>query len=268
MARPDEIQRVDVVLTAGCNLRCGYCYQNDKKPRSMDWDTLRASADLLLGSSRPEVRMLFIGGEPLLEFPLIRRAVEYIEAARPPQPGRPLRDRHERHPAPRGAGRLPGRARLRRPVELRRRAGGAGPPGAGHVRRPGPAARPPAGGPSRLLLDQAHRRPHARSLDDSRTSPTRSTTSWEGRAADHGDPRAHPPVRPGGTELMAELDAQFARIFRACLRHYRRTGEVPFKLFLRSLASRRSARPRLGDVRSRAGRERPPSTSTARCTAA
>src|SRR6185295_12115155 len=83
MASPGELQRVDVVLTAGCNLRCGYCYQNDKKARSMDWETLRASADLLLGSRRAEVHMLFIGGEPLLEFPLIRRAVEYIEVARP-----------------------------------------------------------------------------------------------------------------------------------------------------------------------------------------
>src|SRR5688572_4383421 len=83
MASPDDLHSVDVVLTANCNLRCGYCYQNDKKPRSMDWNTLRASADLLLGSRQPEVHMLFIGGEPLLEFPLIRRAVEYIEAARP-----------------------------------------------------------------------------------------------------------------------------------------------------------------------------------------
>ena len=50
MASPGDLQLVDVILTAGCNLRCGYCYQNDKKPRSMDWDTLRASADLLVAA--------------------------------------------------------------------------------------------------------------------------------------------------------------------------------------------------------------------------
>ena len=52
----------------------------------MDRDTLRASADLVLASERDEVSLLFIGGEPLLEFPLIERAVAYIEERRaPPQ---------------------------------------------------------------------------------------------------------------------------------------------------------------------------------------
>ncbi len=84
MARPADITHLDVVLTAGCNLRCSYCYQNDKKARRMDWDTLRASADLVLASQRDEVSLLFIGGEPLLEFPLIERAVAYIEERRAP----------------------------------------------------------------------------------------------------------------------------------------------------------------------------------------
>ena len=84
MAGPAEISKLDVVLTAGCNLRCSYCYQNDKKARSIAWETLRASADLVLGSKRPSVKMLFIGGEPLLEFPLMQRAVAYIEERRRP----------------------------------------------------------------------------------------------------------------------------------------------------------------------------------------
>jgi sulfatase maturation enzyme AslB (radical SAM superfamily) len=84
MATPGDIRKLDVVLTAGCNLRCSYCYQNDKKPRRMDWDTLKASADLLLRSMRDEVKLLFIGGEPLLEFPLMQRAVEYIDEHRRP----------------------------------------------------------------------------------------------------------------------------------------------------------------------------------------
>lgn len=84
MASPTEIRDVQVILTAGCNLRCSYCYQNDKKAQAMSWDTLRAAADLLLASHEPNRRLLFIGGEPLLEFPLIRRGVEYLEAKRPP----------------------------------------------------------------------------------------------------------------------------------------------------------------------------------------
>jgi sulfatase maturation enzyme AslB (radical SAM superfamily) len=89
MASPTQVNKVDVVLTAGCNLRCSYCYQNDKKARRMKWETLRASADLVLASGRPEVSLLFVGGEPLLEFDLIRQAVEYVEARR--QPGRRIR---------------------------------------------------------------------------------------------------------------------------------------------------------------------------------
>src|SRR5262245_50046688 len=66
-ALADDVRRVEVVLTASCNLSCGYCYQNDKKARRMDWDVLRAAADLVLSSNRSQVGMLFIGGEPLLE---------------------------------------------------------------------------------------------------------------------------------------------------------------------------------------------------------
>ena len=49
MATPGDISKLDVVLTAGCNLRCSYCYQNDKKPKRMDWETLQASADSCCG---------------------------------------------------------------------------------------------------------------------------------------------------------------------------------------------------------------------------
>ena len=82
MADLGNVRAVQIVLTASCNLRCGYCYQNDKKSRRMDWDVLRPSLDLALASHQPLVRLLFIGGEPLLEMPSIRRAVAYVEARR------------------------------------------------------------------------------------------------------------------------------------------------------------------------------------------
>src|SRR6266545_2008177 len=80
----DDVEVLEVILTAGCNLRCTYCYQNDKKPRSMSWDTLRGALDLVLPSRSPDLQILFLGGEPLLEFPLIRQAVEYVRSACPP----------------------------------------------------------------------------------------------------------------------------------------------------------------------------------------
>src|SRR5512144_1709717 len=82
-ATPEGIQALEVVLTADCNLRCAYCYQNAKRPRSMSWDTLRGALDLLLRSHCPEVEVLFVGGEPLLQFPLIRQAVAYVRTTRP-----------------------------------------------------------------------------------------------------------------------------------------------------------------------------------------
>jgi uncharacterized protein len=79
-----DIRTLEVVLTASCNLRCGYCYQNAKNSRRMEWPVLQASLDLLLASRQPAVRILFIGGEPLLEIAAIRRAVEYVEQRRRP----------------------------------------------------------------------------------------------------------------------------------------------------------------------------------------
>jgi len=73
-----------MVLTATCNLRCTYCYENAKRPLRMDWGTARTAAELLLRSDRPEARLMFYGGEPLLELPLIRSVVDHLEHRRPP----------------------------------------------------------------------------------------------------------------------------------------------------------------------------------------
>jgi len=72
-----SVRGVHVVLTAACNLRCAYCYQNAKAKQAMDWRTLRRAVDLLLSSKQREARLTFYGGEPLLRFDLVRRAVEY-----------------------------------------------------------------------------------------------------------------------------------------------------------------------------------------------
>jgi len=69
-----------LILTAQCNLRCSYCYQNAKGARSMSWDTLQASIDLALQSPSPRVELTFTGGEPLLELELIRRGVAHAQS--------------------------------------------------------------------------------------------------------------------------------------------------------------------------------------------
>ena len=50
---------------------------------TMDWSTLRASIDLALTSKSSGIKLMFLGGEPLLEFPLIRAAVKYADCKAP-----------------------------------------------------------------------------------------------------------------------------------------------------------------------------------------
>lgn len=87
MSSLERMRAISVILTADCNLSCRYCYQNAKKKKTMAWASLEASLELILASRSDEVRIDFLGGEPLLEFPMIRKAVEYVEKTRPPDKG-------------------------------------------------------------------------------------------------------------------------------------------------------------------------------------
>ncbi|ARJ71014.1 quinohemoprotein amine dehydrogenase maturation protein [Paracoccus contaminans] len=91
---PIRIQRVeDIALSTivlnvntGCNLACTYCYKEDlttpAKGERMDFGTARKSINLLLdqAQARGAVNVVFFGGEPLSNMPLIRQVVDYAEA--------------------------------------------------------------------------------------------------------------------------------------------------------------------------------------------
>jgi uncharacterized protein len=65
-------------VTGACNLRCDYCYASPKTTARMQWPT--ALGALQLASERDgEVHVIFFGGEPLLELPLLRRVVRWCE---------------------------------------------------------------------------------------------------------------------------------------------------------------------------------------------
>jgi uncharacterized protein len=74
-------------VNTGCNLSCTYCYKEDLvKPaagKRMDFATAARSVDLLLaaGATRARVNIVFFGGEPLTNVPLIREVVAYAEDA-------------------------------------------------------------------------------------------------------------------------------------------------------------------------------------------
>lgn len=67
-------------VTHKCNLKCIYCYQNHDKDNRMSFDTACKSIDWIF-SNIPEnmkgVEVSFIGGEPLIEFELIKKVFEY-----------------------------------------------------------------------------------------------------------------------------------------------------------------------------------------------
>ncbi len=86
-AAPERFPLSTLVLNVntGCNLSCSYCYKEDlatpARGLKMDLATAQQSIELLLreGAERERVSIVFFGGEPLSNLPLIRGAVEYAE---------------------------------------------------------------------------------------------------------------------------------------------------------------------------------------------
>ncbi|MDI7269536.1 MAG: radical SAM protein [Myxococcota bacterium] len=66
-------------VTGGCNLRCRYCYVGDKTAARMPPEIARAAVDLVAAQTDRRFTVSFMGGEPLLEYDLIRGTVEHAE---------------------------------------------------------------------------------------------------------------------------------------------------------------------------------------------
>jgi uncharacterized protein len=64
-------------VTHNCNLRCRYCYAGAKVDRRMTPETAKSSVDFLAAQASEKCIVTFFGGEPLLEFALIKEIVEY-----------------------------------------------------------------------------------------------------------------------------------------------------------------------------------------------
>ncbi len=85
----NKLKMIVLQVTQNCNLRCHYCaysgnYLNRKHTDiRMDFDTARKGIDFLIRNSRDvnNIRVGFYGGEPLLEFGLVKKCIDYtIEA--------------------------------------------------------------------------------------------------------------------------------------------------------------------------------------------
>lgn len=78
MYRP--ITHVSFVMTEECNLRCKYCFYK-KNPKRTDWETSKRLIDWLVeqGANSKRFHIQFFGGEPMLEWELITRIIDYTK---------------------------------------------------------------------------------------------------------------------------------------------------------------------------------------------
>lgn len=71
------MNRYVIHVTKNCNMDCKYCYETDKTSGDRDWPSTKKILDNILSTNR-EVEIEFLGGEPLLNFDLIKQAVNYL----------------------------------------------------------------------------------------------------------------------------------------------------------------------------------------------
>lgn len=73
-----------VVVTLRCNQKCRYCHSSVVDPSrtdtDMDLETARKTVDFIFSTPNPSLCIEFQGGEPLLNWPIVKFIVEYAQA--------------------------------------------------------------------------------------------------------------------------------------------------------------------------------------------
>jgi sulfatase maturation enzyme AslB (radical SAM superfamily) len=234
-----KVSSVFLILTAQCNFRCSYCYQTAKKSLSMKWKTLRTAIDLAFDSTPAELKLLFIGGEPLLEWPKIRKAVEYAERNAPP-------GKHVGYTISTNGFLINDEVAAfldEHKFELQLSFDGIAK--AQDSRREGTFAA------LDRLLDMIHKR-HPDLFHKMRINSTLipATVPYLADSIRYLTKKGIRHIAlspcftpsPGWTEKgIEDLEAQFTRIYDDSLRYFRRTGQIPFQLFRKGSA--RNSRP-------------------------
>ncbi len=248
MSGLERLEALSLILTSRCNMRCGYCYQRPKRWRSSTWSVVRSALDLVLENGRRDLGIAFCGGEPLLEFPLVRRAVEYVEKTRSP------RKSVAYYLSTNGTLLTEKVARFLEAHDFGIQLSFDGVATAQDLRGRGtfPALD--------RLLDRL-RKKHAGFYEENVTIALTVTPQNLPHLADSvsyflrkgaRNVAVAPSISSDADwelDRIAELDAQFARILERSLSHYRRTGEIPVGIFRggqKASAPTRRARPLCG----------------------
>ncbi|WP_066718703.1 radical SAM protein [Clostridium sp. Marseille-P299] len=84
-----KLSKITLQLTQNCNFRCKYCIYSDTRnlgqrthsPQIMEWETAKCAIDFIWEHAvdSNSVNIGLYGGEPLLEFHLLKQIVEYSE---------------------------------------------------------------------------------------------------------------------------------------------------------------------------------------------
>ena len=73
-----------VVVTTRCNFRCDYCHASstpaEQKSGDMPLDTAKRVVNMIFRSPSPTMKIEFQGGEPILNWKIVRKIVEYAES--------------------------------------------------------------------------------------------------------------------------------------------------------------------------------------------
>lgn len=72
---------ITFVITDACNLQCRYCYEKNKKPNNMTFETAKKAADYFIDTWQNRydgVIFDFIGGEPFVCIELLEKILPYI----------------------------------------------------------------------------------------------------------------------------------------------------------------------------------------------
>jgi uncharacterized protein len=73
---------ITLIITEKCNLNCIYCFEHSKSTREMSFETAKEALDQLLSINNGFgwVNIEFTGGEPLLNFNLIKQVFLYVKS--------------------------------------------------------------------------------------------------------------------------------------------------------------------------------------------
>ena len=73
-------KKIMLIITENCNLRCIYCYEKNKNGKSMTFETAKEILDRAYADMDGYESMVIElhGGEPFLNFTLIKKIDEYV----------------------------------------------------------------------------------------------------------------------------------------------------------------------------------------------